>query len=322
MQNQEVVVVAIRADGAPNIITLPPDLVVDDKRIVIHFDPVWELTKDGYDANFDILIDVGQVGDGYEHPELVLKDRYVSHKRFTKVEQYLLARTLKTSPIALPRVYRTVIGNHRTNYNALNIGATDWVVVKSLNGARGKEQALVPGHLLHTFMREAANEATLETLQKQFPTVQFTGSHSDTPDSDKMPYFYSGGFLVMEYVPDIKTEYRVLVGGSSFCIRERKINGDQYRQANVDVTTRVYDEETQYKGLEELLSWEEARSVRRLAQHVGLNLGSMDLYRTENGLGLFEFSPQFAHAATYHETIRNLHVDYLVDVVRSVLDQY
>jgi len=50
---------------------------------------------------------------------------------------------------------------------------------------------------------------------------------------------------------------------------------------------------------------------------LGIRLGSIDLYRTEHGLGFFEWSPQFGTRGYCHEHMRELHMDFIAETLKS-----
>lgn len=312
-----------RIEYTDNLETLPPQFERDGLVYNIHTTPRVtyqcgehpQLTK-----NFDLLLDFIILNPD-PYTEALLGSCYRPHRRKSKTEQLL---TVSKAINTLSPVYQTYFEHPRHHctlgmegpLKACGAGVSGRFVVKEENGARGDGQAIIPAHLASTFLTDPKRYSeTREVLAAKYPSVVFSQKPTEGP------FFPGHGeMMVTDYVEDVKTEWRLMVGGETVLGYQRRRKEGDYPQANLDGEGPHPAEPIELKTLSELLPGEQGKAVYRLIKALGLTLGSVDLYLTEEGkLGVFEYCPQFGYYGIDPNQIQRLHEDFIVHEVKTIL---
>lgn len=318
------ITVAIRGiEYTDNLETLPPQFERDDLVYNIHTTPrvtyqcgeLPQLTK-----NFDLLLDF-IILDPDPYTETLLGSCYRPHRRKSKTEQLL---TVSKAINTLSPVYQAYFEHPRHHctlgmegpLKACGAGVSGRFVVKEENGARGDGQAIVPAHLLSTFLSDPQLKTTKrDKLVARYPSATFSRNPT------KGPFFSDhGDLMITEYIEDVEVEWRVMIGGKTVLGYQRTRQSGDYPQANLDRTGPHPETPIHLKTLSELFPGEVSQAVYRLIKIMGLTLGSIDLYQTKGGkIGVFEYCPQFGYYGIDPVAIRMLHEDFIVHEAQKAL---
>lgn len=177
------VTIAVRGmEYTDNLQTLPPYFERDGLFYNIHTAPRATYQCGEHPqltTNFDLLLDF-TVLDPDSYTEVLLKSRYRPHRRKRKTEQLL---TVSEAIHGLSSTYQAYF-EHPRHHCTLGLGGALKVcgaglegrfVVKEENGARGDGQAIVPAHLLSSFLSDPEITGdNRDTLVARYPAVVFS----------------------------------------------------------------------------------------------------------------------------------------------------
>lgn len=312
-----------------NISLLPPSFTFKDGdetiHCIIHTSPVTEIVNGFTVSNFDLMLDFA-VDHPNQNLKLALGKRYLPIPRYTKENQNIILSGINIEGFVVPRTYKTY--GRDTNDGALCFISkhgiphnTDKVIVKEVHGAKGANQALVPKHRLELFLAQASSEKAT-TLYDKFPDVVFT-----TDDKESNENYFTQSILVQEYIPNVAREFRLLVSGDDYYIRERgmvdstSVEGNNYKHANINYKEYRETELVEWINLtteptEAIIKLgfteDQIKIINYVLNHIDIGLGSVDLFLTDDGkLGVFEWCHQFAFNNSDPGFIRQLHIDFI-----------
>lgn len=309
-------IVAVTNSYNDTVTMLPPSAYIDEiGNVIFHNNPRIEFDGASISSNFDHHIDFRitknklhseLVGDSYNHyPRLKRRTQYLNVFKFNK------DRPIE-SQITIPHYYMATLreGEH-VGITNFGIPKCDKVVIKEQLGARGSNQVVVPTNMLTTLLKHSKNK-TLGEVKEAFPDLIYT----DNSDWDMMFFADPNALFVSELITNVKSEYRLLVGGKKIYGRERTIKAGPYPQANLDVDKFHTVQEVNYEPIEDMFDEALVETLYAFVEYIDLPIGSVDLYSTTDGKwGIFEYSTQFA----FHGANPNFIKQLLLDGVKKVL---
>lgn len=311
-----VTTVAVTNSFNDTVTMLPPSANIDGLGMVIfHNNPRLEFDGANISSNFDHHIDF-KIAKNKLHQEL-LGESYNHYPRLKRRTQYLNVFQFNKgrSPeqqITIPHYYMATLreGEHVrvTNFGIPNC---EKVVIKEQLGARGSNQVVVPTNMLTTLLKHAKDK-TLGEVSEMFPDLIYTDN-----SNWEMKFFEEPSELfISELITNVKSEYRLLVGGNKIYGRERVIKAGPYPQANLEVDKFHTVQEVTYEPIEDMFDEALVKTLYEFVAYIDLPIGSVDLYSTTDGTwGIFEYSTQFAFHGASPTFIRQL----LLDGVKQVL---
>lgn len=309
-------IVAVTNSYNDTVTMLPPSAYIDEiGNVIFHNNPRIEFDGANISSNFDHHIDFRitknklhseLVGDSYNHyPRMKRRTQYLNVFKFNK------GRPLD-SQITIPHYYMATLreGEH-VGITNFGIPKCEKVVIKEQLGARGSNQVVVPTNMLTTLLKHSKNK-TLGEVKEAFPDLIYT----DNSDWDMMFFSDPNALFVSELITNVKSEYRLLVGGKKIYGRERTIKAGPYPQANLDVDKFHTVQEVNYEPIEVMFDTALVETLYAFVEYIDLPIGSVDLYSTTDGKwGIFEYSTQFA----FHGANPNFIKQLLLDGVKKVL---
>lgn len=309
-------IVAVTNSYNDTVTMLPPSAYIDEiGNVIFHNNPRIEFDGASISSNFDHHIDFRitknklhseLVGDSYNHyPRMKRRTQYLNVFKFNK------GRPLD-SQITIPHYYMATLreGEH-VGITNFGIPKCDKVVIKEQLGARGSNQVVVPTNMLTTLLKHSKNK-TLGEVKEAFPDLIYT----DNSDWDMVFFADPNTLFVSELITNVKSEYRLLVGGKKMYGRERAIKAGPYPQANLDVDKFHTVQEVNYEPIEDMFDYALVETLYAFVEYIDLPIGSIDLYSTTDGKwGIFEYSTQFA----FHGANPNFIKQLLLDGVKKVL---
>lgn len=284
-------------------------------NVIFHNNPRLEYTGTELIKNFDYHFDFN-IKKNKLH-EAILPGHYFHFPRLSRMTQYLKiskfneSRT-KTQQLFIPNYYLATEreGEHVyvTNFG---IPEGDRVVIKETLGARGSNQVVVPSNMVTTLLKHSKG-LTMAEVKVKFPDFIY----SDGTTWDKVMFEKPSDLFISQLVSSVKSEWRLLVGGDKIYGRERMIKQGPYPQANLDHDVFVTVPEVKYELIENMFSEELVSALHDLTDFIGLPIGSIDLFLTEDGrYGIFEYSTQFAFMGADNNFIRQMLLDGLWRVI-------
>lgn len=217
-----VTIAIIGTDLTDNLAALPPAFDYGETRYTIHSSPKIQYvpTPEGMQVikNFDLMLDFS-MGDDHYFKQLG-SSHYQHFKRLPKTCQLiegLNARGRLTPPyremIEIPGFYLCLgdTGSHLLSGHG--VGDMGRLVVKPENGARGASQAIVPATHLSLVLNDLRErKLSRPEMVSKYPGVTF----SDYPDEEGVPFLdRQDALMVMDYLPDVDAEYRLLLAGDA-----------------------------------------------------------------------------------------------------------
>ena len=288
-------------------------------KVIVHFDPTVEYDGDKTNTNFDYWFCYSVYR---KRTAQLAGKRYINCSQDTKDIQHLKLKRIfikhDLNLLTTPKAYMAITTKSSV-LPARQWGVPDAekLVIKPMLGARGDGHVLLPRHAFGLFMGWSQG-MTWNQIKEHFPTFKYS---ADAPKGqDEEPYWTDDEQLhVCEYVPNVVAEWRILFGGKRVIGRERRINGVEYKQANINPDDVVEDmSEAKYLPLDELFvsNPELANQIYTLTQQLHIPVGSLDLYKTDDGkFGIFEYSNQYAFRLADPHVIQQLWIDGLVDTI-------
>jgi hypothetical protein len=300
------------------------------KDVIIHHSPEMSVEGDRVSKNFDLMIDFTHK-EGEPLFSKLLGKQYVAVPRHPTNTQSIMLMNLNLKGLRVPKVFMNLGSGHKQRETFV-VPTVPKVVVKELDGARGTNQVLIKSHLLNRFLK--LKDEPAEKLKSAFPDAVFT----ETYDIEQK-FFFKYPTFVQEFVPDIVSEYRLLVGGDKILIRKRSTEtvenetGEKYKHANINYNTFNACEESVFYPFPKpelgityrklfCTEWgfteEQIKLVCDAVTGLDITLGSIDLFMTESGeLGIFEWCHQFAYNNVDSSVIRNLHKSFIEHVIKE-----
>lgn len=311
-------IVAVTNSYNDTVTLLPPSVNIEGiGKVLFHNNPRVEF--DGVDnvTNFDHHVDF-RISKNKLHAELI-GDAYNHYPRLKRRTQYLNVFKFNQNrdvdkQITIPHYYMATLreGEHVAITN-FGIPKCDKVVIKEQLGARGSNQVVVPTNMLTTLLKHSKGK-TLTEVKEAFPDLIYT----DNSNWDMLFFDNPNDLFISELITNVKSEYRLLVGGNTIYGRERTIKAGPYPQANLDVDKFHTVQEVNYERIEDMFDVSLVETLYAFAEYIDLPIGSIDLYSTTDGKwGIFEYSTQFA----FHGANPNFIKQLLLDGVKKVLLQ-
>lgn len=318
MRSDKSLIVAITNSYNDTVTMLPPSAYIDEiGNVIFHNNPRVEFDGVNLVTNFDVTIDF-RITKNKLHAEL-MGDKYHHYPRLKRRTQYLNVYKfnedrLPEQQITIPHYYMATLreGEHVAIAN-FGIPKCDKVVIKEQLGARGSNQVVVPTNMLTTLLKHSKGK-TLAEVKDMFPDLIYT----DNSNWDMLFFDNPNDLFVSELISNVKSEYRLLVGGNKIYGRERTIKAGPYPQANLDTDKFHTVQEVTYEPIEDMFDVTLVDTLYDFAKFIDLPIGSIDLYSTTDGKwGIFEYSTQFA----FHGANPNFIKQLLLDGVKLVLDK-
>lgn len=311
-----VTIVAVTNSFNDTVTMLPPSANIENVgQVLFHNNPRLEFDGADISANFDHHIDF-RITKNKLHQEL-LGEAYTHYPRLKRRTQYLnVFQFNKGRPvdqqITIPHYYMATLreGEH-VGITNFGIPKCDKVVIKEQLGARGSNQVVVPTNMLTTLLKHSKGK-TLGEVSEMFPDLIYTDN-----SNWEMKFFDDPNDLfISELLTNVKSEYRLLVGGDRIYGRERTIKAGPYPQANLEVDKFHSVQEVTYERIEDMFDEALVKTLYDFVAYIDLPIGSVDLYSTTDGTwGIFEYSTQFAFHGASPTFIRQL----LLDSVEQIL---
>ena len=309
-------IVAVTNSYNDTVTLLPPKATIEGLgEVIFHNNPRVEF--DGVDnvTNFDHHVDF-RITKNKLHSEL-MGNMYHHYPRLKRRTQYLNVFKFNKgrSPeaqLTIPHYYMATLreGEHVAITN-FGVPKCDKVVIKEQLGARGSNQVVVPTNMLTTLLKHAKGK-TLGEVKDMFPDLIYT----DNSNWDMMFFDDPNDLFISELISNVKSEYRLLVGGDTIYGRERTIKQGPYPQANLDTDKFHTVQDVVYETIDNMFDETLVETLYAFAKFIDLPIGSIDLYSTTDGnWGIFEYSTQFA----FHGANPNFIKQLLLDGVKQVL---
>lgn len=288
----------------------------DGTDVMFHNNPLVDFDGRTINKNFDYHIDF-RLKENRFHSNL-LPGRYFHFPRLKRMTQYIelyhfnQSNQGKENPIYIPEFYTATqrTGEHVAMAN-FSLPKSEKVVIKHQFGARGSNQVVVPSNMLTTLLKHTRG-LTIGEVKKKFPDLIY----SDGTKLDEVFFNKPSDLFISELVPEVRTEWRLLVGGSGIYARERSIKQGPYPQANLDHNVFPTLPVVNYEPIEDVFEEQLVNTLRDLVKYINLPLGSIDLFLTQdNRYGIFEYSTQFAFVGADNHFIRQLLLDGISSVV-------
>lgn len=313
---EKIIILAITNPIVNNITMLPPTFQLSTgETIVVHYNPLTEMVKGKLLCNFDYHFDFNVEED------LLAKetypDRYKSFVRKSKTKQALeLTRIVDENNLDLiiPTILSTTgTRTQATEVSKYGIPASTHVIVKDEYGALGASQALVPSHQLNAFLANF-KDIPYSDLTHMFPEVVFSGVLNERKRKgivDESNCYFPGDVSVSEYLPNVKSEHRILVSGNELWIRPRALDTSTgYQQILVDRSK--YTGGVPYSLAETVLSSVEIATLKILLRSLEFTYGSIDIFHNDLGeIGVFEYCHQFGFSTSDPSFIRKLSIGFV-----------
>lgn len=310
-------IVAVTNSYNDTVTMLPPKAFIQGiGDVIFHNNPRLEFDGNDTVANFDHHIDF-RIKKNRLHEELIT-ELYHHYPRLRRMTQYLNVTKFNKQQsegyrIDIPQYYLATLreGEHVAITN-FGVPKCDRVVIKEQLGARGSNQVVVPTNMLTTLLKQSKGK-TLGEVRAEFPDLIYT----DNSNWDLLFFDNANDLFISELIPNIKSEYRLLVGGDNIYGRERMIKPGPYPQANLETDKFPTVQEVVYELLEDMGFTEElVDTMYAFAKYIDLPIGSIDLYTTADGKwGIFEYSTQFA----FHGANPNFIREMLLDGIKQIL---
>lgn len=330
-------VIGLLQSGTNNIYQIPPYFHRSGVEVMVHHNPNLTLLGSEFKVNADIVagfFNPGAVEDVYFRS--AMGDNYHHIQRFKKSEQvakliaYQNKHFVEDSDLSLLEVPQTLSASTSAHSGQWARSAIDHlggsfgeqtthidrVVVKPENGARGLGQATIPIDQLRYFFEHVTKKTPYGKLKDMFPDAHFSGvergPNTEEKEDDELPLSLHDEWMVSEYVNEIVSEYRLVVGGDKVYCEERQRTEGNYQHANLDLDKGIKT------GSYQVLN--PTSHFHNLAMSISaafdMPLGSIDLYERANGtLGFLECCPQFGMWSMPHEIAYDIHMaflDYLI----------
>ena len=312
-------VIAVTNSFNDTVTLLPPSANIPGVGTVLfHNNPRVEFDGVENVRNFDQHIDF-KITKNKLHSELMggLYHHYPRLKRRTQylnVFKFNLSRPIEQQ-LTIPHYYMATLrdGEHVAIAN-FGIPKCEKVVIKEQLGARGSNQIVVPTNMLTTLLKHSKGK-TLGEVKDMFPDLIYT----DNSNWDMMFFDEPSDLFISELISNVKSEYRLLVGGDKIYGRERTIKQGPYPQANLDTDKFHTVQDVIYDNIEDMFDESLVKTLYEFVEYIDLPIGSVDLYATVDGTwGIFEYSTQFA----FHGANPNFIKQLLLDGVKQVITRH
>lgn len=312
------ITVAVTNSFNDTVTMLPPSAYIEGfGQVNFHNNPRLEFDGATISRNFDHHIDF-RITKNKLHQEL-LDERYNHYPRLKRRTQYLSVYQFNKDrrlddQITIPHYYMATLreGEHVgiTNFGIPNCKK---VVIKEQLGARGSNQVVVPTNMLTTLLKHSKGK-TLGEVRDMFPDLIYT----DNSNWEMMFFDDPNDLFISELITNVKSEYRLLVGGDKVYGRERTIKAGPYPQANLEIDKFHSVQEVKYEPIEDMFDETLVKTLYDFVAFIDLPIGSVDLYSTTDGTwGIFEYSTQFAFHGANPNFIRQLLLDGVKQVLQS-----
>lgn len=277
----------------------------------IHRNPLMKISPfKGFDRNFDILITNPYPGGSSEAPDFVsLLQKHQVWENRREAKSIMRQRLNTFGPLYNDFVS---IGAWVTSDSLLKGQSGGWgndmkgtVVLKDEHGSRGAGQVLFdvekhsPNAVLNAIGKiykkinrieespSLSDDGILEELKALLPHAKF-GYDLDVGIRETVNALGNNHTYIEEFVPNVKAEYRILFApGQHFTFAREIEDVDGYKQA-CGSKGGMKHPTTDKKVLAI------ASEAVELLNKAGIEYGSADLFLTDKGWGLFEYSSQFA----------------------------
>lgn len=179
------------------------------------------------------------------------------------------------------------------------------VILKSMGGARGENQCIVPIDELEAFTG-GVEYIPVNRLEEFFPNVKFfySSSHKDTEGHwiDGVMGFFQEAWLALPYIKGVIEEFRIIRGGDKYVayIRKRdKINGEDRVVTSSTVPLDSANYPDYFGDMEKLrlVYGVDFKDIIECLDKMGFYTGSVDFYITKDKegyhIGIFECCSQY-----------------------------
>lgn len=313
---KSITTIAVTNSYNDTVTMLPPAAYIDGiGDVIFHNNPRVEFDGDNLSKNFDFHIDF-KIRRDKLHQEL-MGDSYSHYPRMKRRTQYLNVFKFNQgrpveSQIVIPHYYMATLRDHEhvgiTNFG---IPKCEKVVIKEQLGARGSNQVVVPTNILTTLLKHSKGK-TLGEVKDMFPDLIYT----DNSNWEINFFDHPSELFISELLTNVKSEYRLLVGGDKIYGRERTIKAGPYPQANLETDKFHTVQEVVYEPIEDMFDEDLVKTLYEFVDYIDLPIGSVDLYSTTDGTwGIFEYSTQYAFHGANPNFVRDLIIAGIKKVV-------
>ena len=309
--------IAVTNYFSDNITMLPVKAEIEGiGEVMFHQSPRVDFDGKNIVKNFKVHLDFRLKRDTF-HSQL-LPNAYFHFPREKRMQQYInifhsnKQRAQNNTELFIPNFYLSTErhGEHVTVTN-FALPTEGSLVIKEQFGARGGQQIVVPVNMLTSLLKHTKG-LTMAEVKDKFPDLIY----SESTNWDKVFFKKPTELFISDLIPNVKQEWRLLVGGDDIYGREREIKPGSYRQANLELNKFHNVPEVKYEPIENMFDENLVNSLKDFVNFIDLPLGSLDLFLTEDGkYGLFEYSVQYGFHGTNPQFIRQLHLDGIRKVI-------
>lgn len=318
---KNITIIAVTNSYNDTVTMLPPSTYIDEiGQVIFHNNPRIEFDGEKLSQNFDYHVDF-KISRDKLHQEL-LGSVYSHYPRLKRRTQYLNVFKFNQgrapeSQIVIPHYYMaTLRENEHVGVTNFGIPKCEKVVIKEQLGARGSNQVVVPTNMLTTLLKHSKGK-TLGEVKEMFPDLIYT----DNSKWDINFFDEPSELFISELITNVKSEYRLLVGGNKIYGRERMIKAGPYPQANLETDKFHTVQEVVYEPIEDMFDEALVKTLYEFVEYIDLPIGSVDLYSTTDGTwGIFEYSTQYAFHGANPNFIRDLIIAGIKKVVLQSRD--
>lgn len=325
-------VVYINTTAMTNFKYLPPafEITLHGKpaRVVLIDSPTYTIEGSKVIRNFDLVLESNRGTDLQHFDNLLPPATLFINPRDNKVTMAVVLNRLvtETNSLIVPKVFCAEPNKSIQPY-AMGYGFNGPCVLKSRDGARGAGQIkfdsnVLPIHrLLEALLEGYHSSAEREGIIRALPSVTYN-TDGENHAQEGIEMLQTQGMYVQEYIPDVIAEYRLIKTiDNKIYVCDRSHYGTDFRQATAvkdtyDATSRlfgneietVFDNDNFYdQGTHRANRGKFLKDIKAVVESLPILFGSVDLFFTEKGWGIFEYSNQFGAAAFHQSGVMELH---------------
>ena len=301
---------------------VPCRFIKDDIEVVIHLNPIAEISASEYILNYDLLIsshhftETAKIcSNGIPYPE----NNRVFLQRYSKIEQAVGLKQI-AKKLSLSNFYTLDIWVTANDSNwAFNNAPTKCFIIKCNDGARGIGQILVKDNIPLSELLNAINdcEMTTEKLLQQFPSIIYN-TEGENYANEGLNMLRQQGFHAVEYIPNIVSEYRFTIINNNLCYPVKRFVKTTSDYKQVTGAPAVRDSTiSEFGNVNELKPFME--EINAVISQLNIKFGSCDIFVMDDGRwGLFEFCNQFGTSAYDPEDMIEIHQDFIISQIKKL----
>ncbi|QFP93101.1 hypothetical protein [Serratia phage PCH45] len=302
----------------------------------IHRNPMMKISPvGGLKSNFDVLINNPYPGESTEGADFI--SLLKPHQLFTNKREAKSIMRHRLNSIGPYYKGFTPIPAWKTTDPLLLGQSGGWgndiagmVVLKDEHGARGAGQVLFyvgdhsPACVIRAIKDQAeklheleekprTDQEIIDDIKKVIPNVKL-GYDLNVGIRETVTKLSTNGTYIEQFVPGVKEEFRILLCPGNHYVFSREIeNVDGYKQA-------CGSKGGMRKPVTDPRVLAVAADAVELLNKAGVVYGSADLFVTDEGWGIFEYSSQFAANGVASEYSREIQTGLINHVIEKFLD--